>query len=46
MHFDRDSLRAIRKKIIGLVLSTDMSKHFSEMGKFKPRIGSDDFDPS
>jgi len=30
--------------MINLVLSTDMSKHFTELGKFKARIGSPDFD--
>ena len=32
--------------MIGLVLATDMSKHFNEMGKYKPRMQSSDFDPS
>ncbi len=31
--------------MINLVLSTDMSKHFSELGKFKARIASPEFDP-
>jgi 3'5'-cyclic nucleotide phosphodiesterase len=30
--------------MINLVLSTDMSKHFSELGKFKARISSTEFD--
>jgi hypothetical protein len=30
--------------MIGCILSTDMSKHFSDMGKFKSRVGADDFD--
>jgi hypothetical protein len=29
-----------------MVLATDMSKHFSDLGKFKIRVGSDNFDPS
>ncbi len=32
--------------MITFVLATDMSKHFTEMGKFKTRISSPDFDPS
>ena len=32
--------------MINLVLGTDMSKHFSELGRFKARIGSPDFDMS
>lgn len=32
--------------MIGSILGTDMSKHFGELGKFKTRIGSSDFDPS
>jgi len=36
----------MRKNMIGFVLATDMSKHFSEMGKYKPRISAADFDPS
>jgi hypothetical protein len=44
--FERDDHKGIRKRIIGNVLSTDMSKHFTEMGKYKPRISAADFDPS
>ena len=32
--------------MIGSILGTDMSKHFSEAGKFKTRLGSLDFDPA
>jgi hypothetical protein len=32
--------------MIGCVLATDMSKHFGELGKFKTRVGAEDFDPS
>ena len=31
--------------MISLVLATDMSKHFSELGKLKARLASADFDP-
>lgn len=29
-----------------MVLSTDMSKHFGDQGKFKLRVGGENFDPS
>jgi len=29
-----------------MVLATDMSKHFADLGKFKARVSSDNFDPS
>lgn len=31
--------------MIGSILGTDMSKHLSELGKFKTRLSSNDFDP-
>ena len=31
--------------MINCVLSTDMSRHFSELGKLKARLGANDFDP-
>jgi len=43
---DPEDIKSLRKKMIGLVLATDMSKHFGEMGKYKPRIQAADFDPS
>lgn len=43
---DQADFKNIRKKMIGLVLATDMSKHFNEMGKYKPRISASDFDPT
>lgn len=43
---DKDDFKTIRKKMIGLVLATDMSHHFREMGKYKPRISAPDFDPT
>jgi hypothetical protein len=45
-HMEKDDAKALRKKMIGMVLATDMSKHFSEMGKYKSRIQAPDFDPS
>ena len=35
-----------RSLMISLVISTDMTKHFHEQGKFKTRIASSDFDPA
>ena len=32
--------------MIGAILNTDMSKHFSEVGKFKTRLTSTEFDPA
>jgi|LauGreDrversion4_2_1035121.scaffolds.fasta_scaffold101536_1 3',5'-cyclic-nucleotide phosphodiesterase len=37
--------KRVRSMMINLVLATDMSKHFSELGKLKARIGASDFDP-
>ena len=31
--------------MIGAILETDMSKHFSELGKLKTRVGSNEFEP-
>ena len=31
--------------MINCVLNTDMSKHFTELGKFKTRLSAADFDP-
>jgi hypothetical protein len=36
----------MRAKMIGNILATDMAKHFAELGKFKARVASPDFDPS
>ena len=35
----------MRKMMIELVLATDAALHFTELGKFKSRIGADDFTP-
>jgi len=40
-----DENEGIRKRMIHMVLSTDMSKHFSEIGTFKAKINSESFDP-
>ena len=45
-HFGKDEYKRARAVMVGSVLATDMSKHFSELGKFKARIGAQDYDPS
>jgi hypothetical protein len=39
-HLSKDEFKRARSVMIGGVLATDMSKHFSELGKFKARIGA------
>ena len=39
---DRDG---IRRRMIHMVLTTDMSKHFAELGQFKQRVASESFEP-
>jgi hypothetical protein len=36
----------IRKMMIEMILSTDMSKHFADLGKFKSRVSTTNFDPA
>lgn len=45
-HLSKDEYKRARALMIGGVLATDMSKHFSEIGKFKARIGANDYDPT
>ena len=45
-HLSKDEFKRARAVMIGGVLATDMSKHFSELGKFKARIGAQDYDPT
>ena len=40
-----DDKEGIRRRMIHMVLSTDMSKHFADIGNFKSRIASENFDP-
>jgi hypothetical protein len=42
----REDYKRFRKIMIGCVLETDMSKHFSDQAKLKSRITSWDFDLS
>lgn len=44
-NMSRVDYKRARNMMIYCILATDMSKHFSELGKFKARIGSADFDP-
>jgi hypothetical protein len=41
-----EDIKDVRKTMIETVLSTDMSRHFADLGKFKSRIASQNFDPS
>jgi hypothetical protein len=42
---NKDDQDEIRKRMIHMVLSTDMSKHFSDLGIFKQRVNSENFAP-
>ena len=42
----KDEFKRMRKLMIACVLGTDMAKHMAEVGKFKSKVASDDFDPS
>lgn len=41
----KDEYKRCRSLMINCILGTDMSKHFSELGKFKTRLSSPEFDP-
>ena len=41
----KDDSEGIRKRMVHMVLATDMSKHFFDLGNFKQRINSDSFSP-
>ena len=41
----KDDVSGIRKRMIHMILSTDMSKHFADLGNFKQRVTSNDFQP-
>lgn len=41
-----DEFKDVRKLMIELVLATDAALHFTELGKFKSRVGADDFSPA
>jgi hypothetical protein len=42
--FSKDETKRARTVMINAILGTDMSKHFGEVGKFKSRIGSGEFE--
>lgn len=44
-NLSKENYKRARSLVINCILSTDMSKHFKELGKFKARIGSTDLDP-
>lgn len=41
----KDDSNEIRKRMVHMVLATDMSKHFSDLGNFKQRVSSETFSP-
>lgn len=41
-----DDTIGIRKRMVHMVLATDMSKHFADLGTFKNRVTSETFDPA
>lgn len=45
-NLNADDFKDVRKKMIDIVLATDSAFHFDEVGKFKSRIASEDFDPT
>lgn len=42
--FSKEGKLEFRKRVVSMVLSTDISKHFIDLGKFKQRIANDSFD--
>lgn len=44
-NFSKEDFKKARLLMIESVLATDMQKHFSELGKFKSRVTSPDYDP-
>ena len=43
--FSKVDYKKARNYLVHCVLATDMSKRFSELGKFKTRVTAEDFDP-
>ena len=41
-----DEFKSVRKMMIDWVLATDAANHFTDLAKFKSRIGAEDFSPS
>lgn len=44
--FTKDECNHIRKSMVEMILATDMSKHFADLGKFKSRVTAPNFDPA
>ena len=42
---ERDQKKAIRERMILMVLATDMAEHFKSLGKLKAKLAAEDFDP-
>lgn len=45
-NLNKDDYKEIRKRMIDMVIATDMAKHFDDIGQFKNRSTADDFDPA
>eukprot|EP01006_Ploeotia_vitrea_P050207 TRINITY_DN67425_c0_g1_i2.p2 TRINITY_DN67425_c0_g1~~TRINITY_DN67425_c0_g1_i2.p2 ORF type:complete len:152 (+),score=2.48 TRINITY_DN67425_c0_g1_i2:1343-1798(+) len=43
-NWSNDDFKRFREIMISIILSTDMSKHFSDIAKAKARLGANDFD--
>jgi len=44
-NLSKDEFKKARKCIVDCILSTDMARHFADMGKMKARMQSDEFNP-
>ena len=44
-NFSTEEFKEVRKKMIEMVLATDMAKHFTDIAKFKNRSTAEDFSP-
>lgn len=42
---ERDEVKAMRQRMIQMVLATDMAEHFKAIGRIKGRVSGDDYDP-
>ena len=43
--FNKEDFKKLREIMIHVILATDMSKHFADLGKFKSRLAAEDFKP-
>lgn len=44
-YFSQVDYKKFREVMIHVILATDMTKHFADLGKFKSRLASGDFKP-